>query len=891
MNDSACLRLATATAGLLLAAGTQAGTVTWQGPNSGFWDIVLNWRPAPPIAGDDVLLGASDSGFRAGSLALRSFSGSGLLALSGGSLSVSDASSIGALSMSNAAQLGGTGSVTVSAALPSSWTGGTFGGGGSTTLLGPLTISNPNNVARTVSGRSIMFSGLTTVSGGLNASPTILVNSGAVLTNAGTWLDTATVGWNIQASGTPASSFVNTGSYNKSGASTTTISAVFDNIRSGPGSGDINVLNGTLALSGGGSSNGKYDISAGAAVAFAGGTHTLQAISSGTGTGRLLTSAGTVNALGANAFAGLLAFSGGVMDVAGSFVAGGFDMSLNGLLKGSGAVTVTGALPSSWTGGTISGIGSLVFGGPLSITNPNNVTRAIDGGNITFAGITTVSGGLNIIPSILVSNGALLTNSGTWLDTSPVGWSMQANGGSQSSFVSTGAYTKSGAGTTTFSIRFDSVRNGPGSGEINVSAGTLAFTGGGSSNGRYDVGSAGTVAFGGGTYALDSISSGTGTGRLLTSAGIVNAAGVNVFAGQLAISGGEMNVINRFTAGGLDMSLNGVLRGAGVVTITGALPSRWTGGTMSGSGSTLVQGDLTIVNPNNVQRSVSERSVTFAGTTTVQGGLNIVPSILVSNGAVLTNSGSWRDTSPVGWEIRANGGTQPSFVNTGDYVKSGGSTTDLSTLKVVNTGTIDIQQGTLRLPADFANAGLVMGQGTAAVTTFTNDGHVAPGESPGTLTISGRFVQSARGTFDVELQTALLRDLLIVTSSAALDGTLNLICFAECSIAAGQTIKILDAASNALTGSFSSVVMSGFRAGAFTVVYDRINGDVLLNAIETTAPVPEPPLWVLLMTGFATLAFVPRTRVAIRTGRSANPAGSNRRPTHDGEARPGADAA
>jgi hypothetical protein len=83
------------------------------------------------------------------------------------------------------------------------------------------------------------------------------------------------------------------------------------------------------------------------------------------------------------------------------------------------------------------------------------------------------------------------------------------------------------------------------------------------------------------------------------------------------------------------------------------------------------------------------------------------------------------------------------------------------------------------LPADFVNAGKLMGDGTLAATTVTNGGRVAPGASPATLTIAGNFVQTALGSFHFRLESLLSTDRSNVTGAGNLGGTLNLIliCF------------------------------------------------------------------------------------------------------------------
>jgi hypothetical protein len=120
------------------STGAQAINVNWVGPNASFWDLAANWNPALPGAADDVLLGAFDTVFRTGTVPIRSFTGTGMFSVTGGTLSFSNASSVGSFAMSSG-QLSGAGNLTVSGA--ATLTVGAFSGAGTTTLQGATAVS------------------------------------------------------------------------------------------------------------------------------------------------------------------------------------------------------------------------------------------------------------------------------------------------------------------------------------------------------------------------------------------------------------------------------------------------------------------------------------------------------------------------------------------------------------------------------------------------------------------------------------------------------------------------------------------------------------------------------------------------------------------------------
>ena len=125
-------------ASTLTPAVAAAGPVTWVGPGGGFWEVPENWNPGLPGAGDDALLGAFATESRVGTVGIRSFTGTGVLTVSGGSLlSVTNPSSTGGLTLASGA-LGGAGDVSIAGAMIVS--GGDHRGTGTTTLHGATTI-------------------------------------------------------------------------------------------------------------------------------------------------------------------------------------------------------------------------------------------------------------------------------------------------------------------------------------------------------------------------------------------------------------------------------------------------------------------------------------------------------------------------------------------------------------------------------------------------------------------------------------------------------------------------------------------------------------------------------------------------------------------------------
>src|SRR5205085_212113 len=143
----------------------------------------------------------------------------------------------------SAGVLDGGGTLGVTSLL--NWTGGTVMGTGVTNVSGSFVLAGNT---KTFTQRTINNAGAATWSGGI-----ISVGQGALFNNTGTFTNTFDGMYTFNLGGTAV--FNNPGVFTKSaGAGTTSISAPFMN------SGTVNVNTGTVALSGGGSANGTFNV-------------------------------------------------------------------------------------------------------------------------------------------------------------------------------------------------------------------------------------------------------------------------------------------------------------------------------------------------------------------------------------------------------------------------------------------------------------------------------------------------------------------------------------------------------------------------------------------------------------------------------------------------------
>lgn len=761
--------------------------------------------------------------------------------------------------------LGGTGTLTISAA--SIWTAGTQTGAGTTRIDGNLDVSS--SADKTVSGgRTLRTAGVTTWRNNSAADTNrLLVSGNSTINNAGDWRDENAFNAAIASQG-GNNVFNNDGTYTKSGASDTTITIGFNNNTGAV----VTVSSGTLNLDGGGNSAGNF-LGAGT-LDFGGGTHTLSAASSTT-VSNLVFSGGTTNQNGILNVNSLTISNAGTANLN----TNGNTITLSqsaGTLGGTGAVTATG--PSTWTGGAQTGTGTTRYNATLTVSGQADKTLA--GGRTLlltnssqWSGNTAANGN-----RVLVSGNSTIDNAGIWSDLNTFDSAIQNSGGSNV-FKNGGIYNKSGSSQTSIGIAF----NNAAAGSVNVNAGTLNLSGGGSSAG--DFAGSGSLQFTGGTHVLAATSDVTVatvgfTGGTTNLGGTYNAANTNL---------GGAGVAN-FTAGGTTAAFNqsgGTLGGGATVRATG--PASWTAGTQTGTGTTQLDGSLAI--SGQADKTLSGgRTLNTNGTTTWSGNTAANGNrLLLAGNSTLNNSGSWQDQNGFASAIQNNGGNN-TFNNSGTYTKSGaGQTTVSVAYNNTATGTTHVNAGTFSYTAGaFVNAGAlsvatgatftvsgvndyVQSVGSTVIngtlnvggnTAFINSGSLSgtgtlvgdlaiaapallgPGNSPGVFAVQGAL--NLAGTVLMELANATSFDRLTATT-VELDPTsiLNISLLNGFMPVYGASFDLFDWSAG-LIGRFGRVELPALRPGlAWNTDQLHVSGTIAVEAVARQVPMPPQALWVL----------------------------------------------
>jgi fibronectin-binding autotransporter adhesin len=173
--------------------------------------------------------------------------------------------------------------------------------------------------------------------------------------------------------------------------------------------------------------------------------------------------------------------------------------------------------------------------------------------------------------------------------------------------------------------------------------------------------------------------------------------------------------------------------------------SAWTGGTMSGTGSTRIE-PSSMLNVSGSGTKTLYRTLNNAGTVAWSGSGTICPDY----GAVIVNSGTFDAQSDASLSSSHNG-TAPRFDNLGLFKKSGGSgITSMGNYwwTFNNSGTVRVQSGTLLFYSDFNNTATAEVQAGKLDLAYGGTSTGSFGTSPGgVLAFSGGTHNLSGATF------------------------------------------------------------------------------------------------------------------------------------------------
>lgn len=518
------------------------------------------------------------------------------------------------------------------------------------------------------------------------------------------------------------------------------------------------------------------------------------------------------------------------------------DMTLSGgtlTSMNNNTLALSGAL--AWSGGTIGGTGTMTVAMATTITNaPTLDTRSLtlNGGGTIEGGFNTSNGANLIIP---LSKTLTVTNSTLIL------W-----GGNGGTLTLAGTLIKNGVGA--LECNFQTFQN---TGTVNINEGTLRMGYGGTHSGatfnmatylgvnRFLTIRGGTHTFNGCTFAgtggffvtenatvstftnntvgsmLSNFSiGGTSTFNLgqsivdlnlftYFSTNTLTGTG-NITANTVTMSNGTLNFTGNLNIGSLNWS--GGTIGSMVHTTLGPGSVGTTSNTVTTNGRFTINGTLTIqsgvFNCNRFDNNDGDMTIQ-SGTVNANGEFGNFGRLILQTGSFNANADFYNATY-----LKIQGGTftaNTAFFNSAVLIIESGILNAVGAFS--NSNTVQIQTGTLNAASTFDNNGVLRGNGTLSCSTnFLNVGRVAPGLSPGTLTINPSVVNDPTGIMEMEIENSgtlaapnMAKDLLNSTGNIQLAGTLNILTTGDIP---NGTYKIIESTSGTVTGGFTDVSLN-----------------------------------------------------------------------------------
>jgi len=464
----------------------------------------------------------------------------------------------------------------------------------------------------------------------------------------------------------------------------------------------------------------------------------------------------------------------GTVDVASNAVlsvgADNSSTTFDGVISGDGGLTKAGTGTFTLSSGQFYTGATTISAGTLQLTSANALSAS--SGLFMDNGAQLDMGGFNQALASLSGGGDVLLGSASL--------SLGASGasGSFSGVISgSGPITKSGAGTLGLW--------GPNSfsGAMNVLGGTLFV----SSSASLGDGSATN------TLTLD--------GATLQTFGTVASP-----ASRAVVIGGAGGTVN---TSGNAVTFAGNVSGTGGLTKTAAGTLTLSGNNTRLGDTDIEQGRLSLQNGNALADGARVTIADLAGAGldvatsetigSLAGGGSSGGDVSLSNAAILTIGGD-DSSSNFGGSISGDGG----LVKTGiGLFQLTGSSSYLGDTDVLD-GTLSVN-GSLTGAVNIGSNARLQGTGSVGTTSLAANSTLAPGNSIGTLTVTGDLNFDPSSVFEVEIGNTGLSDSVVVTGTASLNGASvqTILWDPAVSYVNGQSYKILSA--SAVSGRFGDL--------------------------------------------------------------------------------------
>ena len=522
-------------------------------------------------------------------------------------------------------------------------------------------------------------------------------------------------------------------------------------------------------------------------------------------------------------------------------------------LPSSSAITVDGQLTINQNNaiGSLAGTGSIsIASGKLLFTNQDNSSTGYSGtisgagsfeklglGTLTLSGENTTTGTNSITAGALtVSNGALSQDSIVYVGAAGV----LNIGGNES----VGSFNGAAGSTVVIDDTFALTE-----GSLDISSnffGNISGLGGLTKEGTEVLSLDGENTYFGPTTINDGTVDATSLTALSPNSDFSLAAGAsmlvrenNSISSLSGDAGASITLIEDavLTIGGSvsDTVYSGDITNIGGIIKVGA-NSQTLSGSSGYSGLTQIFEGTLAITTQSAFPSASSFSIGSNGILDFSAnGVIVGPNALSGSGTL--NMGS--NTILVGLD-NLDASFTGTITGSGDFVQSGlGEYTIGGDCNI--SGILGVQAGTLTVNGNAPNAAMVLVledgtlKGTGTLSQVTNQGTVAPGNSIGTLTITGDYIQATGSTLEIEFNNASQRDLLDISGDAEIQAGSTLTLLPEAGIyTGGLEYTFLNAGS--LTGTFDTVNVGNSNLGSLTTSL-TYNADSIILTLLGSNPI------------------------------------------------------
>ncbi len=423
--------------------------------------------------------------------------------------------------------------------------------------------------------------------------------------------------------------------------------------------------------------------------------------------------------------------------------------------------------------------GASVAAGSALVVASGTVAFAT-GGAAAFTNAGTVTAGSNLM---LPGDFTNLTGATANLTNTTIGGNLYNSG----TFNVSGLVTVAGP----VAQQLDGLLNLPIGAQLDMSnpAGQLSWIGGTiAGQGSVNFSGGGTFNFAGnGDRVIDGLNFGFNNLTLPNGS-------LTVKSGSLTLSGSAL------LPDGVGLYLEGgTLNNLGTLDVAGTFGL--SGGNFAGSGSLSMSGSGNMnlpsgnaVNWTNTGPLANTATLNLAGTT--------IPNAITNTGTINMGSGLTF--------------AQP-LTNAGVLVATAGSNVQFTNGLTQQPGSALVLSGGSVTGEITMNGGVIKGSGTVNGNVTVGSGVLAPGFSPGAITISGNLVMNSASVLNIELgglTQGTEYDWINVTGSASLAGTLNVMPYNGYTPPAGSSYSFMNFAAS--SGSFTNVNLSNVAGWVFS---------------------------------------------------------------------------